>query len=117
MAARSIAGGTRISAAQIAALNVIAGPCAADITTPGRLVSLSVKGGDFTGHIVAGTIGAISIAKDAAGNGGSLRDSTNTAQAIGPVIVARDFVNSLVLAGAKLGTDGAVGGTGANAGF
>ena len=106
--ARSVAGGAKISAAVIAAFNVRAGGCAADITTPGRLVSLSVKGGDFTGHIVARSIGTLSF-------GSALRDSTITARSIGTVLVAGDLVNSLVLAGANLGADFALGGTGANA--
>ncbi len=114
-AARSITGGAKFSAAQIAAFNVTAGNCAAEISTPGRLVSLSVKGGDFSGHIAARSIGSISILKDTAGSGGSLRDSTVTARAIGTVIVAHDLVNSLLLAGANLGADGILGGTGANA--
>ena len=105
--ARSVVG-ARISAAVIAACKVTAGDCAADITTPGRLVSLSVKGGDFTGHIIARSIGTLSF-------GRALRDSTITARSIGTVLVAGDVVNSLVLAGANLGADNALGGAGANA--
>lgn len=112
---RSVSGGAKISAPVIAAFNITAGNCAADITTPGRIVSLSVKGGDFTGHIAARSIGAMSILKNAAGAGGALRDSTITARAIGSLVVTGDLVNSFVLAGANLGADFALGGSGANA--
>ena len=113
--ARSVSGGAKISAPVIAAFNVTAGNCAADISTPGRLVSLSVKGGDFIGHISAASIGSIRISKSSAGTGGSLRDSVISARTIGTLIVTRDLVNTLVLAGAKLGADSALGGTGVNA--
>ena len=113
--ARSVTGGAQISAAQIAAFNVTGGHCAADISTPGKLVSLSVKGGDFTGHIVAGKIGTMSVAKNKAGIGGAMVNSTITARKIGTLLLDRDLSNSLILAGATLGADGALGGTGADA--
>ncbi len=113
--ARSVTGGASISAAQIAAFTVTAGDCEADIATPGKLVSLSVKGGDFKGRIAAGKIGTMSIAKDAAGKGGSILNSTITAKKITTLMLKGDLADSLVLAGATLGEDGALGGIDADA--
>ena len=115
LTAQSVTGGAKFSANKIAAFKVTDGDCAADIATPRKFVSLSVKGGNFAGHIVAYMIGTISVTTDRTGRGGGIANGTITAGSIGTLLVDRDLSNSLILAGANLGADGALGGTGADA--
>ena len=112
--ARTITGGAQISAAQIAAFKVTGGNCEADIVASGKLIALSVKGGDFSGHIAATKIGSISVKKKV-GVGGSILASTIAAKSIGSVNLDRDLIASFILAGADLGDDLALGGTGGSA--
>jgi hypothetical protein len=107
--------GLALTAKNVGALKVLAGGFAGDVRVANRLVSLSIKGGDFTGQINAGSIGTIRVAKDAALVGGSIVNSTIAAATkIGSVSLDGDLVNSKILAGAKLGADGLLGGSDEN---
>ena len=80
------------------------------------LKSLTVLGSDFTGDIrLLGAAGPISVKSDRSGEGGSLSGATVTASRIAALTVARNVTGSVVLAGADLGADHVLGGTGPNA--
>ena len=113
---RATEGQRRIDQAEhIARFEVTAGSLVADIAASGKVIALSVKGGDFTGHLAADSIGSIRVAKDKAGIGGSMTGSTITAKSIGAVLLDGNLVDSFVLAGASLGADFSLGGAGGSA--
>ena len=73
--------------------------------------SFSIKGGDFVGKLLAnGSVGTFQVSKSTTGTGGSVHDATLTASNFSTITIGRNLVNATILAGAKLGTDGAVGG-------
>jgi YD repeat-containing protein len=86
------------------------------LSTPGRLVSLSVTGGDLSGRVSALSIGSIKVNKvKPTGLGGAIVDCTIVAQDnIGPIYAFRDLLTSVIIAGANLGADGVLGGTNLN---
>ena len=105
--------GATISAAALGALKTTRGNFDAIVTTPGKLVSLRVEGGDLSGRISAQSIGPIAVRKSVAGAGGSIVDATIAAtNSIGAITVAGEVRDSLILAGADLGADGVLGGSG-----
>lgn len=114
LGALSVAG-AKFSAVAVGAFKVTAGSAVADIEASGKLVSFLVKGGDFTGHIDADTIGSIRVARNKAGTGGSILDSHIAARSIGPVSIDGDLIDSFLMAGADFGADHEFGGTGADA--
>ncbi|HEV7405628.1 MAG TPA: Ig-like domain-containing protein, partial [Chthoniobacteraceae bacterium] len=73
---------------------------------------ISVTGGDLTGRVSAlGDLGPVSVAKDTVG-GGAISGATLTAHNFGTVSATGDVGQSLILAGANLGSDHAPGGLG-----
>ena len=75
------------------------------------IAGLSVIGGDIVSDIAAlGALGAISVKASKSGVGGSITDSNITASKIAAITVAKDFTDSILLAGADLGTDRELGG-------
>lgn len=84
-------------------------------TTP-AVSTFSVTGGDVIGRL-SGQSGfnSLSVKKDSAGNGGTVIDSTISAKSFGTVTIGKNLVRSQMLAGANLGLDQVIGGTGANA--
>jgi|GEM_PF-2102815 len=100
-----------LSAKNFGALKITAGGFVGAIEAANKLVSLSIVGGNFNGRINALAIGPIKISKDAMGTGGSIVNSTiASATRIGAITLAGDLLNSQILAGARLGTDGVLGG-------
>ncbi len=84
--------------------------------TTAAIASLTITGGDFTGRLNAdGSVGTLKVAKNSAGIGGSIQNAALAASGFTQVSVGRDVVNSLILAGARLGADGIIGGSGADA--
>lgn len=82
---------------------------AADLGKTLALKSLVVSEGDLEGDVrVLGRIGAIAV--NGKRTGGNVRESSIVAAQIVSITVGRDFASSVVLAGADLGEDGAVGG-------
>ncbi len=112
LTARSLAG-AKFKVAAVTSFQVTSGNAVADLEAAGRLVALSVKGGNFTGHLDADTIGSIRVTKTGA-VGGSITDSFITARSIGTVLLDGDLANSYLLAGADFGADREPGGSGAN---
>lgn len=111
--AASIAGAA-IEAAAVGTVQVQGGFDAL-VSVAGRIASLEVRGGDLSGRIHAQSIGPMSV-RTVNGAGGSIVDATIAAsQTIGSLIVDRDIIDSLILAGADLGIDLALGGAGADA--
>ncbi len=108
-------GGAKFKAGAVTSFKVTAGNAVADVDATGKLVALSVTGGDFTGHVRAAAIGSIRIAKSRAGAGGSITNSFIAAKSIGPVIVDGSITGSYLMAGADFGADREPGGTGLNA--
>lgn len=113
--ARRVGPGAVFTAPLAGTLKATAGSFEGVVLIEGKMVGLLVAGGNFSGRLLAASINSISVKKNKAGLGGSIVDSTITAGAIGAVLVDVDIVNSLLLAGATLGADGALGGTGADA--
>ncbi|MEO8351968.1 MAG: Calx-beta domain-containing protein, partial [Chthoniobacteraceae bacterium] len=75
------------------------------------LTSLTVSDGNLTGDLrLLGAIGAISVKSKRAPAAGSITGASIVASAIAKLTFARDFTDSIVLAGADLGTDHAFGG-------
>ncbi|MEA3209504.1 MAG: hypothetical protein QOE70_2561 [Chthoniobacter sp.] len=109
-----------VAAATISALNVgkftvTDGGFAGTLSSPGKIVSVSVIGGDLAATILAATIGPMRFLKDDALQGGNLVNSLIGAAKIGAITVAGDVINSKIIAGANFGADHALGGTGADA--
>lgn len=89
---------------------------AAQLKTTPSVSSLSITGGDLKGLLSGlAAFSTLSVKKDLAGNGGSVLDTTLSAKSLGTVTIGKNLVHSLVLAGANLGLNQVVGGTGANA--
>jgi len=85
---------------------------AAQLKKAPALAGLTVSGGDLTGDIrVLGTAGKITV-KAVKGNGGSITDANIVAAKIAALSAAGNLADSVVLAGADLGSDHALGGTG-----
>ncbi len=75
------------------------------------LTSLTVSEGNLTGDLrLLGASGAISVKSKRAPAAGSITGASIVASAIAKLSVERDFTESIVLAGADLGTDHAFGG-------
>ncbi len=80
------------------------------------IASLTITGGDFTGRLNAdGLVGTLKLAKNSAGIGGSIQNATLAASGFTQVTVGRDVMNSVILAGARLGADGVISGSGPDA--
>ncbi|MCY2925015.1 MAG: hypothetical protein NT031_06175, partial [Planctomycetota bacterium] len=80
------------------------------------LAKVSIVGGDFTGDVnVFGSLGAFSVKSDKSLAGGSITGATITAAKIASLLAAKNVGQSLILAGASLGADHALGGLGENA--
>ncbi len=80
------------------------------------LAKLTVTGGDILADVRAfGGAGAISVKADKPGNGGNITDINITAAKIASLTVARDITDSIIMAGADLGADREIGGTGLDA--
>lgn len=74
--------------------------------------SLTVTGGNLTGAIqTLGKLGSLKILKTSANQGGSMSDAGVIAKGIDSLTVDRDVLDSLILAGANLGDDFALGGS------
>jgi N-acetylneuraminic acid mutarotase len=96
--------------------SVQAGATRATLGKTAALGKLTVSGGDFTGHLHAlGNVGTVQISKDKAGRGGSMLDAHSAAASFGTVNIGKDLTNSVILAGANLGADLELEGTGAAA--
>ena len=81
-------------------------------TTP-ALSSLTITGGNLAGRINAeGLIGTLKVSKNSAAVGGTIQNATIAASGFSQITVGRDLVNSVVLAGARLGADLQLGGSG-----
>ena len=104
-----------ITAPAIGALHILAGSFDGMAATPGSLGPLSVTGGDLSGIIDAGKIGPITVKADRHGLGGNVTNATITGAKIGAISIGEDLSDSLILAGAQLGADHALGGAGADA--
>ncbi len=109
------AGGAAISARSVGAFKVTAGGFAGVLVADRKIVSFSLTGGDLIGTIVAPAIGPIRVLKDASLNGGNVTDSLIAALKIGPITIAGNLTNTKILAGAQLGDDHALGGSGNDA--
>jgi RHS repeat-associated protein len=80
------------------------------------LAGLSITGGDLVGVVsVLGNLGAVSLKSDKALAGGSIAGGTVTAAKIASLSIVKNISQSLILAGADLGADHALGGSGADA--
>lgn len=87
----------------------------AQLTTTPAVASLSITGGNLKGLLSGlAAFGNLSITKNLAGIGGTVVDSTLSAKSFGTVTIATNLVRSRILAGANLGNDQVIGGTGAN---
>lgn len=83
---------------------------AATLGRSNALASLTLTGGDLTGDIrLLGASGAITV-RPQSNHGGGLHDASIVASAIASLTVAGDVTSSVILAGADLGADHAVGG-------
>ncbi len=67
------------------------------------------------GSSTPGKIGPITVKADRHGLGGNVTSATITGAKIGAISIGKDLTDSLILAGAQLGADHALGGAGANA--
>lgn len=86
LTALKVTGNVIFNVGAIGTLKTTAGPLAAQITATGNVGTISVTGGDFTGFLTTpGTLGMVSIAKDKAGVGGAIVNSTFTAKTIGTI--------------------------------
>jgi hypothetical protein len=84
---------------------------AATLDKIAALKSLTITDGDLTGDVrVLGKAGAISVKAKKAGPGGSVIGASLVASQIASLNVAKNFTSSVVLAGADLGADHALGG-------
>ena len=78
------------------------------------IAGATVTGGDFTGDLFAlGNVGNITVVANKTA-GGNVTGSTFTAASFGNVIIAKNLSDSLLLAGANLGADRALGGMATN---
>jgi RHS repeat-associated protein len=110
--------GLSLTAKNIGALQILAGGFAGNVRVANRLVSFSIKGGDFSGTINAASIGTIRVARDVALVGGSIVNSTIAAATkIGSVSIDGDLINTNIFSGANLGADGVLGGSDADSDF
>lgn len=88
---------------------------AISLGTVSALTSLTVAGGDFTGEVcVLGSTGAITVSA-LRGIGGNMIGASFTAARIASITVGRNVDTSTILAGADLGADHALGGSGLDA--
>ncbi|RYD73362.1 MAG: hypothetical protein EOP84_21675 [Verrucomicrobiaceae bacterium] len=100
-------------AAKFGAITVTGGNLDARVDSAGAVAKIIVKGGDFTGDIRAGgALGAVSVSADKAGLGGNVSDVTISASKIAALTVKKNVTALLLLAGADLGSDYALGGIG-----
>ncbi len=84
---------------------------AAALGKAAALSSLTVSGGDFTGNVrLLGRAGPIAVKASRLGVGGNFIGATINASAIGNISVGKNFVDTIVLAGADLGADHEFGG-------
>jgi hypothetical protein len=75
------------------------------------LSSLTVSGGDLTGDLrLLGRAGPITVKASRLGVGGNVIGATINASALGNFSVSKNFVDTIVLAGADLGADHEFGG-------
>ena len=104
-----------LTAASFGPVQISGGDLSGSLTSLGdpaavALASLTISGGDLTGDIrLLGALGPVSVGKKA-GAGGNIVGATINAAKIAALTVAKDFRDSLVLAGADLGSDHALGG-------
>jgi len=108
------------TATSFGAISVTGGDFDAQLTsttplvTLGRkaaLASLKISGGDFLGEIrVLGKAGAIRVSASRFGIGGNFNTGSINASNIASLSVGKNFVDSIVLAGADLGADHEFGG-------
>jgi hypothetical protein len=109
-----------LTAANFGAVSVTGGDFSGTLTslTPAAtlarvlaLKSLTVSNGDLTGDVrLLGATGAIAVKGTATGAGGNVTGASLVASAIASFSVAKNFASSIVLAGADLGADHALGG-------
>ncbi len=114
LTAASVAG-VAISAGNVAQLKITEGGFAGSIQATGKIVAVNIKGGDLTAVLYAPKIGPIAVKKAKAGAGGNVTDATIAAAEIGPIKIAGDVRDSMIIAGMRLGADGLRGGTGVDA--
>ena len=109
-----------ITANSFGAIAVTGGNIAGDITSTGTatalgkaaaLASLSITGGDLAADVrTLGAIGAVTVKADKAGLGGNLNTASILAAKIAAITVAKNITDSILLAGASFGGNGALGG-------
>lgn len=84
---------------------------AATLGKKAALASLKISGGDFIGDVrVLGKAGAIKVSASKLGVGGNFNTGSINASNIASLTVGKNFVDSIVLAGADLGADHEFGG-------
>ncbi len=109
LTAASIGDGSVIAAA-LGKLTTKNGGIAADFDIAGSIGKITIQGGDLTGDLRAGgEIGPI-IVKAKSGGGGGIDGSVITGTGLGAIQIANNIANALILAGADLGDDHALGG-------
>ena len=75
------------------------------------IASLTITGGDLLSDVrTLGAIGAVSVKASKLGLGGSLNTASILAAKIASITVAKNITDSILLAGATFGADGALGG-------
>lgn len=83
----------------------------AQLGTSPAISALTMTGGNLVGRVQAlGKIGTLKVLKSATNLGGSISDAVLAAKGIDNLTVDRDVLRSLILAGANLGNDFALGG-------
>ncbi|MCL4206778.1 MAG: choice-of-anchor D domain-containing protein [Pirellulaceae bacterium] len=96
--------------------DLIATATAASLGKTAAIGKLAVTGGDIAAHLHAlGKVGTVQVSKDKAGAGGSMLDAHAAAAAFGTFSIGKNLANCVILAGANLGDDFEVAGTGGNA--
>ena len=111
----------QLTASSFGAIGVTSGSFNGSIasTTPASALGsipavarLTIVGGNLAGDV--SLFGALGVKANGLGSGGSISGSVVNAAKIASISVAKDLGNSLILAGANLGADRTLGGTGAN---
>jgi hypothetical protein len=83
----------------------------ADLKKTSAVASLTISGGDLTGDVrLHGALGALKVTPSKTGTGGNITDATIVAAKLASITVGRAVGNSVILAGADLGSDFALGG-------